>query len=83
MRQRLTRAAFLFWMAALLAAPAVADLSPVERDIAAAVDAEARAHVELLERIVNINSGTMNADGVKEVGSVLSGVFERHGLQTH
>ncbi len=83
MRQRLTRAASLFWVAALLAAPAVADLSPVERDIAAAVDAEARAHVELLERIVNINSGTMNADGVKEVGSVLSGVFERHGLQTH
>ena len=73
MRQRLTRAASLFWVAALLAAPAVADLSPVERDIAAAVDAEARAYVELLERIVNINSGTMNADGVKEVGSVLSG----------
>ncbi len=43
-------------------------LSPDERAIVAAVDAGGGAALALLERAVNINSGTQNFAGVREVG---------------
>lgn len=66
----------------LLGTSAHADLTATERAIANAITAEADAHVALLERIVNINSGTMNAAGVREVGAVLSNALTGHGLAT-
>ena len=42
-------------------------------------DSDAR---ELLERLVNINSGTMNFAGVKKVGQVLSREYENLGFET-
>lgn len=53
----------------------------VEAAVVRAVDARAGQAVELLERIVNINSGTMNVDGVREVGRVLAAEFEQLGFE--
>jgi glutamate carboxypeptidase len=53
-------------------------LSPVERKLAQSVDAHRDASMALLERVVNINSGTMNTAGVQEVGAVFRA--ELHGL---
>jgi len=51
-------------------------LSPAEQQIIQQVDAHAEEAIQLLERIVNINSGTMNHEGVDEVGLVLRAEFE-------
>ncbi|HEY0022066.1 MAG TPA: M20/M25/M40 family metallo-hydrolase [Longimicrobium sp.] len=54
---------------ALAAAPAAGQqLSPQEQAIVRSVDAHAADAVNFLERIVNINSGTLNPQGVREVG---------------
>ncbi len=63
----------LLFVLALVAAVARAELDPVEQAIVAAVEAQADELVEQLETLVNINSGTMNHAGVREVGAF----FER------
>lgn len=66
---------FLFVIAASPMVPSsvatAQQLSPAEAAIVAAVDEGTDHALALLERIVNINSGTMNFDGVREVGRVL------------
>ena len=51
--------------------PAIAQLSRPEQRIAATVDADYERSVALLERLVNINSGTMNFAGVKAVSEIM------------
>jgi glutamate carboxypeptidase len=51
-------------------------LSPVEQQIVQHVDAHSEEAIQLLERIVNINSGTMNHEGVRAVGGVLRAEFD-------
>ncbi len=51
--------------------PAQAQLSRPEQRIAATVDAEYERSVALLERLVNVNSGTMNFAGVKAVSEMM------------
>lgn len=55
-------------------------LTPVQQKIVAAVDADADDSLNLLERIVNINSGTLNAPGVRRVADVLRPRFEELGF---
>jgi glutamate carboxypeptidase len=57
-------------------------LSPAEEKVAAAVDAARGDAIALLERLVNINSGTMNFAGVRAVGDVLGGEFRKLGFAT-
>jgi glutamate carboxypeptidase len=57
-------------------------VAPVEADIITAVDERAAEAVDLLERLVNINSGTMNFAGVREVGDVLLAEFDALGFET-
>ncbi len=66
----------------LLCAPvsASADLSAVEQRIAAEVDAGVAHAVDLLERTVNINSGTMNSEGVRETGRLFEPEFAALGF---
>ena len=66
----------------IVPAHAARTLSPVERRIVASVDRHAPASLELLERAVNINSGTMNLEGVREVGQLFAPPFEALGFQT-
>jgi glutamate carboxypeptidase len=57
-------------------------LSKQETSIVHSVDEEAPAAVALLERIVNMNSGTFNPAGVLEVGKVLEREFQALGFTT-
>ena len=57
-------------------------LTELERRLVEVVDAEAEQAIALLERLVNINSGTMNLAGVREVGRVLAAEFEAIGFET-
>lgn len=56
-------------------------LDPAEKKIAAAVDAGVPESIALLEKVVNINSGTMNAQGVRQVADVFRPQFEALGFQ--
>ena len=70
--------------AALAFAPslALAQLAPQERTIAQAVDRRNAESLALLERIVNINSGTRNLAGVRAVGAALKAEFDALGFAT-
>jgi len=68
-------------VAAAQATPA-ASLSAAERAVTRAVDAHNAEALVLLERIVNINSGTMNLAGVRGVADVLRPQLESLGFKT-
>jgi len=68
---------------AVVSAAFLAQTSPSpERAIAAFIDAHNADALSLLERVVNINSGTHNLAGVKQVGDVFMPRFERLGFKT-
>jgi glutamate carboxypeptidase len=64
---------FAFCLALTLAGQS---LTPEQQKIVAAVDADADDSLRLLEQLVNINSGTLNAAGVHKVADVLRPRFE-------
>jgi glutamate carboxypeptidase len=57
-------------------------LTPVETRIVAAVDARAGEAVALLERAVNINSGSLNPAGVRAVGELYAAPLDALGFTT-
>lgn len=63
-------------------AKAQSPLSPQEIKILQQVEQNTAASITFLENIVNINSGTLNQSGVKEVGSVFSNAFEKIGFKS-
>jgi glutamate carboxypeptidase len=70
---------------ALALAPATAaaqQLSPQERRIVQYVDAHTEDAIALLERTVNVNSGTLNAAGVREVGRIFAAQLDSIGFRT-
>lgn len=68
-------------LSALLVPAWGAELAPPERQIVKAVDASVAESNTLLERLVNINSGTLNPAGVRRVADVLRPEFEALGFQ--
>ncbi|MFT7286010.1 MAG: glutamate carboxypeptidase [Halieaceae bacterium] len=58
-------------------------LDDAERAIRDAVQQGNPEALALLERAVNINSGTMNVDGVAAVGRMFAEAFENVGFSTH
>src|SRR5665213_3327884 len=64
------------------AAQGTPGLSPPERAASRAVDSHNAEALALLERIVNINSGTMNLAGVRAVSDVLRPQLESLGFKT-
>jgi glutamate carboxypeptidase len=73
------------WLAALAfsafaAAPALA-LDKAEKAMIAAVDKETARGEALLERLVNVNSGTMNLVGVEKVGEMMRAELEDLGFK--
>jgi glutamate carboxypeptidase len=56
--------------------------SPQERAITSFIDAHNGDALTLLERVVNINSGSMNLAGVRAVGEVFRAEFDALGFKT-
>ncbi|MBI1391687.1 MAG: M20/M25/M40 family metallo-hydrolase [Alphaproteobacteria bacterium] len=76
------RAALFAAIAAMSPIGAHAELTDVEKQIVAIVDANADEALTFLGEAVSINSGTMNHDGVKAVGDLFGQAFRDIGLQT-
>jgi glutamate carboxypeptidase len=66
---------------ALLAAP-TDSLTKVERALATQAKASEAEAIALLERLVNVNSGTQNLAGVREVGRMLRAEYDALGFTT-
>jgi glutamate carboxypeptidase len=62
--------------------PVFAQLSDDEQRMLTWIDAHLEDAIKLLEETVNIGSGTMNHDGVREVGVVMRRELDELGLQT-
>lgn len=58
------------------------DLSPAEQKIVQTVQQNQKQEFTLLEKLVNINSGTQNIAGVTKVGEILRPEFEKLGFKT-
>ena len=56
-------------------------LTPQEKQIAATAKESTEDAIRLIEKVVNINSGTMNHPGVKEVGQIFAKEFESIGFE--
>lgn len=57
------------------------NLSPVEKQIAIQIQNENHKAMSFLEKVTNINSGTMNHQGVKTVGKIFQGELESIGFK--
>ena len=57
-------------------------LSRKEKRIVQTIEANNDKAIAFLERVVNINSGTLNTSGVKEVGKVFAEAFEGIGFDS-
>jgi len=66
----------------LLTGAAQAQLSETEQHIVAAVKQRTPAALELLEKSVRINSGTLNPEGVRAVGEIYRAELDALGFKT-
>ncbi|MDX1429587.1 MAG: M20/M25/M40 family metallo-hydrolase [Rhodothermales bacterium] len=57
-------------------------LSAEERRIVELIDSQVDEAISLLETTVNINSGTMNHEGVRSVGRIFAREFDKIGFET-
>ncbi|WP_026933312.1 M20/M25/M40 family metallo-hydrolase [Christiangramia echinicola] len=60
----------------------VGQLDKKEKKIVQSVDQHEKEALELLEKAVNINSGTMNFEGVQEVGRLFKSELDKLGFET-
>lgn len=59
-----------------------AQVSKTEKKIVASVDIHHQEALKLLEEVVNINSGSMNFEGVKKVGMIFKSKLDALGFET-
>ena len=71
-----------FLLIAICSTPSLADFSAEEQRMLDWIDAHAEDANALLEETVNISSGTMNHQGVQEVGVVMRRELDGLGLET-
>jgi glutamate carboxypeptidase len=76
-----TAAAGFVLAAGLTSTAAAAPTDPAERKMVATVAAEHDRNLALLEKMVRVNSGTMNLKGVEEVGRMVRAELEPLGFE--
>ena len=57
-------------------------LSRAEKQIVKTIRKNSADQINFLEKVVNINSGSLNLDGVREVGSVFDDAFKEINFDT-
>ena len=61
----------------------ICQLSKIEKKIVNSIDSNNKKFIELLKESVNINSGSMNFEGVKRDGMLLKPYFEELGMEVN
>ena len=79
----MSRALFSLFLALLFTLPVTAQkLNRKEKKILKTVEANNAEALQFLEEVVNINSGTLNLEGVEQVGRVFGEAFEAIGFES-
>jgi len=73
---------FFIFFSLLLQTGRAQKLSREEQKILARIDAQMPETMKLLEDLVNINSGTLNVEGVRKTGELLAAAFRNAGFET-
>lgn len=73
---------FLIVLSLVISTSLYAQVSKTEKKIVASVDAHHQEALKLLEEVVNINSGSMNFEGVKKVGMIFKAKLDALGFDT-
>lgn len=76
------RLLILFFSFLLIHSNALAQLSSVEKEVLNKVESNNAEALDLVKKLVNINSGTMNFAGVQKVGAELRKEFDNLGFET-
>lgn len=71
---------FLFFCS--LAMVSAQKLSRIEKNIIKSVETNNTEAIGFLEKVVNVNSGTLNLAGVQEVGAIFGTAFDNIGMET-
>ncbi len=73
-----------FLIASLFFTPLIADaqVNSVEKKVVAYIDEHLPEAIELLKKATDINSGTLNVEGVKKVGDIFGKELEKAGFKT-
>lgn len=73
-----------FFIALLFFTPLIADaqLNSVEKKVVAYIDEHLPEAIELLKKATDVNSGTLNVEGVKKVGDIFGKELEKAGFKT-
>lgn len=79
----MNRSLLLIVVFVCLTSVATAQLNKTEKKLVEYVDANNEKALDLLKKIININSGTMNFDGVRKVGKELMPLFQELGMEVH
>jgi len=74
--------AIIFFLSMYSLNSGASSLSKNELSIVKEIEAQEKNAVILLETLVNINSGTMNFEGVKKVGNIFKEEFDSLGFET-
>lgn len=72
----------LILLALSLTTTSYAQVSKIEKKITTAIDANNNSALKLLEEAVNINSGSMNFEGVQKVGQLFKARLDALGFET-
>lgn len=82
MARSMTRFGILLLLVLMSSSVVMAQLGKVERKIVAAVENNNTGALQLLEEVVNINSGSMNFEGVQQVGKIFRARLDALGFET-
>ncbi|MEQ8857931.1 MAG: M20/M25/M40 family metallo-hydrolase [Pseudomonadales bacterium] len=82
LRRRIAALGFAAGALLFSSSATAAALTDTEQRLVDAVDARVPAALDLLERSVNVNSGSFNLAGVREVGERFGAAFRDAGLET-
>ena len=75
-------AAAALWLAPTAGMFAQGSHAATEQRIRAHVEQQREEQVDFLERVVNVNSGTLNAEGVRQVGNIFRAALDSLGFET-
>lgn len=79
---KLKKVVALFLLGSFAGTISAQKLSKTEKKIIKSIEVNNNEAIQFLEKVVNINSGTLNLEGVKIVGTEFSTAFEAIGFET-
>lgn len=71
----------LILLGLFIAMNAYSQVSKIEKKIVKSIDNNSNTALEFLKEVVNINSGTLNLKGVKQVGDKFSEEYQKLGFE--